>query len=63
MNCSYCNAPMKDGYLKCSHRLKWGTEKTLAASDEDVVLSKRMFQEMLVGAFHMIQSAWYTGEM
>ena len=49
MNCPYCGGTMQDGYLKCSHRLKWGPEKTLAASDEDIVLSKRMFTELFVG--------------
>lgn len=50
MNCPYCREPMRDGYLKCSHRLRWGPEKTLAASDEDIVLSRKMLQEFFMGS-------------
>ena len=49
MNCPYCNTLMQDGYIKSSHRMRWGKEKSLVASDTDMILSNSPWKEFFIG--------------
>ena len=51
MNCPYCSKEMASGFLKSSHFIHWGEEKSLGFLPNDLKLTKLNFEGMLKGNF------------
>ena len=51
MKCPYCNAEMKDGYLKASHAISWGSDRELGYFPEDIKLAPVTWKGLCEGVF------------
>ena len=51
MNCPYCNKEMKSGFLKSSHLIYWGEDKTLAPFLNGIRLTKFNLEGFFKGNF------------
>ena len=51
MNCPFCNKDMKKGFLKSSHYMHWGEEKSLGFLPHDLKLTRFSLEAMLKGNF------------
>ncbi len=47
MNCPYCSKEMASGFLKSSHFIYWGEDKSLGFLPNDLKLTKFNFESML----------------